>query len=1313
MVLPASTVCPVCGMDLRSSERDSGVRLEDGTTACPAAFGPYRVVGVIGRGGMGVVYLARHEVALDLVAIKTVRLRKRGLLRRIRREILALARIRHPGLVRIIETGQSEGLPWYAMELVRGATLDDLFRGDGARKPGGPETRADFILDGVGGSLSPSAAAVETCAMVGDGGPDDRNVESTANLQPADFETPATSAGDVGVSGGPPRSEPGKSTDRSPISARDRPAFLTLIARICRTLAYLHGQGVVHRDIKPQNVIIRPDGSPLLLDFGLASFFGAGGRECLEIGGPVEGTPEYMSPEQIRGEVVDARADLYAVGCLLYEGLTGRVPFSSETATGTLRAHVKRPPIPPRQLMADLPEELEALILRLLAKQAVDRPGYARDVEESLSRIGADPGDWAADCPVRDYLYRPEFVGRAEVLDRMERDIRESLKWPGRCIFLRGSSGVGKTRLVVELARKLDASGLAVVTGECLPIGIEVEGDGGPGVQATPLHPFRALLQIVADACLEQGPAEVERLLGGRARLLSECEPALTNLPDLPQGDLAPEAETTGEGHRSRLIEALGETLSEFARGSPVVVFLDDLQWADALTLHFLALFHIGAWDSPQVAIVAAYRKEEEDDAMRGYRPVFQDATFVELGPLDESCLGEIIGGMLGTKSVDERLVGHLTHRAGGNPFFVAESLRAAVAEGLLRRDVEGIWRPSDAHGNPADPESLDVAIPLPGSIHELVVRRLSRLPDEGQRLLELASVVGRDLDLELLEGVVLLEEAETMAALDTLLMAQVLEEGRDGRFRFAHDKLREVAYEQIPLDRRRDLHRRVARAIEGRYERRDDFSRLYPTLAHHWYRAIGDRSADPLATSRAIGYLEKSVSHAVNAGLPREAVDFGRAVARLLGFDLPEEPSEIALAMVDEIERVRRALGGRKPLDLLEMPDVDDRESDRLIGLLISIHPPAFMSDQITLFALMASKNLSLTLAHGNGTLAPVVYAMYAIVTRIILDEARLAHQFGRLAIELDRKRGGSLSAEVLFLNSCFLNHWVAPIAEGLADCDSGAEAGMKSGPTLYGCFSHATYLVMLAASGAPLSQVAQEAEDRLGRVDHCVLSARFHCILERQMARALAGQTISPTSLTDDAFDEARDLAFICRTTNANQAGYYHATRMRLHYYQGEYHHALEASDQAQRVWESCARQLVEIDLVFFRALSLLALAFDESNPRRLAQIQAARERLGTLERWRVDCEANFGHKAMIVAGEVARAEGREEEALRLYDEAARSAAAHGFLQHRALALELAARHRWGMQDRAGALVDRHAAIDGYRAWGASTIADRLTLI
>ncbi len=1318
-VAPVGGLCPSCGASVDAR-------------ALPEAFGRYRVLGVIGRGGMGVVYRARHEATGEEVAVKTVRVRRRFLLHRIRREIDALARIRHPGLVRIIETGQSDGLPWYAMELLVGTTLRAHFQRPGP--PGaGQRTEADFVLDlgdgggGAGPAGPPAASTVarETAgldpgATLGAGFADGptapasrqsstlagmTSVPTEPGLGPGASDLPTVEL--AGISADPAADRgagPGPAPDPWPLAdvpEGERRAFLGLIARLCGALAYLHGEGLVHRDIKPRNVILRPDGTPVLLDFGLASSFGACGRESLEVGVKVEGTPEYMAPEQIRGELVDARADLYSVGCLLYEGITGRVPFRSSTPAGTLRAHVKVPPIPPRALRADVPERLEALVLRLLAKDPGERLGYARDVVAELGRIGSDGADWPDGPPPRDYLYRPGFVGRSVILDRLDREIRRALERPGDAIFLKGRSGVGKTRLIMELGRRLERSGLVVVTCECQPIGAG-DGpnlDGAPGVRATPLHPFRALLRAVADACLERGPAEAGRLLGPRGKVLAESEPTLAGLPGQDQyPDPPPRA---GDAHGSRLVEALGETLAEFTRDAPVIVLVDDLQWADELTLNFLALFHVGAWETTrQVAIVAAYRSEDERQATQGYRRVFHDAASFELGPLEADCLGAIVRDMLGSGRLDDRFVAHLARRSRGNPFFVAEYLRAAVAEGVLRRDDAGRWRVAVAEGatGPDGGDPTD-AIALPGSLGDLIARRLEGLPAGARAWLEVAAVLGREVSPDLVEAIAPLDDAEALAAAEALLVAQVLEEGRDGRFRFAHDKLREVAYDQIPPDRRRALHRSAALAIEGRSPGGDD-PRDHPTLAHHWYRSIGERAADPVAATLAVGYLEKSAVHAVNAGLPGEAVGFGRAAARLLGVDLPESPTAIAEAMTDEIAAIGRALGDRSPRYLLGLPTADDPDVDRVVGLLLATQPSAFISNQISLFALMASKNLSLTLANGPGPLAPAVCSMFAIVARIILDDAPRAREFADLAIELDRRGGGTLTADVLFLDAWFLHPWTLPIRDGRAKADAGAEAGLAAGATLFGCYNLAASVVLRAAAGEPLGRVVEAADDGIARIGRRVLVARFHCVLERQLALALAGRTLAPGSLSDAAYDEGRDLAFILRTANANQVGFYHVARLKLHYFRGEYAEALASADHARAVWESFARQVAEVDLVTFHALALLALG----------DADAARGHLATLARWRVGSEANFAAKALLVEAELDRVEGRADAATRRYAESAHAAEAQGSLPIAALARDRAARHLAALGDHEGAHAARLEAIARYRAWGADDLSTRL---
>ena len=308
----------------------------------PEQVGPYRLLGMLGEGGMGKVYRGEHLETGEVVALKTVRGASGPVLASIRREIHALRRLSHPGVVRIVAEGVWEGLPWFAMELLRGQTLRGFLD---TRGPVGP--------------------------------------------------------------------------------------LLTLLRRLCEPLAFLHGHGLVHRDLKPENLFLRPDGRPVLVDLGIAAASGSA-REVLQVGGGAVGSEAYMAPEQILGDFVDARADLYALGCILYEALTGRPPFvRSRSAGGVLHQHLHRPPLPPSALGEGVAPELDALVLRLLAKRPQERPGYAEDVAAALAALGAEGDEGGASSRPPPYLYRPDFAGRAGVLGRLGQALEEASRGRG------------------------------------------------------------------------------------------------------------------------------------------------------------------------------------------------------------------------------------------------------------------------------------------------------------------------------------------------------------------------------------------------------------------------------------------------------------------------------------------------------------------------------------------------------------------------------------------------------------------------------------------------------------------------------------------------------------------------------------------------------------------------------------------------------------------------------------------------------------------------------------------------------------------
>jgi serine/threonine protein kinase len=284
----------------------------------PQRLGRYRVVAPLGEGGMGVVFRGEDTETGEPVALKTVRVPYGSVLAGLRCEIHALTRVRHPGVVRIVDEGVEEGLPWYAMELLEGRTLEGYLRALWRPKETG-----------------------NTLAATLPGTPSTAPVAKTAGRLDLAITTPAQA-----VTG--PADEPAITAASSP-----RPAAagrlgeaLALVRRLCGPLAFLHGTGIVHRDLKPANVFIRDDDSPVLMDFGLVSRAeGAVGREVIEVAGEVAGTAAYISPEQIDGRLVDARTDLYALGCILYEIVTGSHPFTGKSVAEIIYP-TNRGPVP-------------------------------------------------------------------------------------------------------------------------------------------------------------------------------------------------------------------------------------------------------------------------------------------------------------------------------------------------------------------------------------------------------------------------------------------------------------------------------------------------------------------------------------------------------------------------------------------------------------------------------------------------------------------------------------------------------------------------------------------------------------------------------------------------------------------------------------------------------------------------------------------------------------------------------------------------------------------------------------------------------
>ncbi|MBB4286280.1 serine/threonine-protein kinase [Roseospira goensis] len=881
------------------------------TTHAPETIGPYRVVGVLGQGAMGIVYAGIDARTGTAAAIKTVNRKEVSRLRQIRREIRALARLHHPGVVRILDHGVADGLPWYAMEHLDGTSLKDLLRRHW-RDPAAPprpapvgDTTEDLtqdVTDAAGVATGATQVTDATDAADATQGADATLVADATDATDATQVIfpdggPASDDGAITVQdpGAPPHAFGGGDADApaadTPVRPRTRRAGgpaaaghlgegLSLLQRVCETLAFLHGEGIVHRDLKPGNIFIRHSGEPILADFGLAEEAGgATGREQIGETHQISGSPAYMSPEQLRGDALDARSDLYALGCILYQVLTGEAPFVG-SQTQILSGHLERHAGPPSARVTGVPPTLDRLVDALLAKDRADRLGFAETVACALADLGTHPPVWSVPAPAaKPYLYRSSFVGRQDVLAALDEHLARARAGTGALALVAGESGAGKTRLALETGILARRRSLEVITGDCPAAG---DGDGAARYgRGAPLQPLRPFVEALADRCIAGGPAEQARLLGDRAAVLAPYFPVLKTVPGVAALPAAPPLPSAAA--RDRLFRALADSLAAYLVDRALLLVLDDLQWADELTLGVLRHLLDEVLPGLPLLVVGAFRAEERTPALDALArdPAVDAHTLHRLTAAD---IGAMAGGMLAMRSPPAGFVRFLAERSNGNPFFIAEYLRSAVSERVLARDRSGRWTLSgqDVGGAP-DYESL----PLPGSLRQLIDLRLGKLTAADRRVVDLAALMGRHLDSTVLGRAAGLSDAAMTEVADELVSRQIVEPAEGEGYRFVHDKIREIADAGIPADTRRALHRQLAQAIEAVYpagEARDDHR---ADLGRHWalagepalavphLRAAAERAERFQSVADAIGLYQAALDAV--AGLRARGDDDGR----------------------------------------------------------------------------------------------------------------------------------------------------------------------------------------------------------------------------------------------------------------------------------------------------------------------------------------------------------------------------------------------------------------------------------------------------
>jgi predicted ATPase/signal transduction histidine kinase len=634
-------------------------------------------------------------------------------------------------------------------------------------------------------------------------------------------------------------------------------SVLQIALSLAQTLEAVHRTGVVHKHINSQHVLINPAAPlPKLIDFGLASPLRSE-RQPLRHG-RIEGMLTHVSPEQTgrTNYPVDERSDLYSLGICIYQLLTGRAPFESDDPLELIHCHLAKAPPP---LPSSVPVQLSKLVMKLLAKAPDKRHASAAVLAADLLRVqralahGSDSLTVPADAVPEPFHVPERIYGRekekAALLDAFER----ASGGAPELLLIGGYSGIGKTSLVFEVQSRIAARRANFITGK-----FEQYKRNTP--YASFMIAFQELVKQIlsgSEEALAYWKARISEAVGPNGQVLTDLIPEIEHLIG-PQREAPP---LVGEEAQRRF----NETLSAFVRclaaeSHPLVIFLDDLQWADAGTLALIRVF-MTAPDIRHLLLIGAYRDNEVnanhpmcvtiDDIRSAGAPV----TALTLSPLSREALGQLVSDALQQPPDVTRDLATLIHeKTEGNPFFSHQLLTTLHQDGLIWFS-RGAWRWSIDGIREAG---------LQTNVIELMAKRLRTLPGSTLESLRMAACIGSSFDthtLALVQGKPVGQvSAELVVALrgqfivptnelykvafvydiETIQDDRIRELGAAATFRFLHDRVQQAAYSLIPENELPDVHLKIGRLLHGKSGRRTNDENVFD-IANH-YNAGRDR---------------------------------------------------------------------------------------------------------------------------------------------------------------------------------------------------------------------------------------------------------------------------------------------------------------------------------------------------------------------------------------------------------------------------------------------------------------------------------------
>jgi PAS domain S-box-containing protein len=1131
-------------------------------------------------------------------------------------------------------------------------------------------------------------------------------------------------------------------------------SFLRFAIRLAAALARLHERGLIHKDIKPANILVNSaTWTVWLTGFGIASHLP---RERQTPGSTeaIAGTLAYMAPEQTgrMNRSIDSRSDLYACGITLYETITGSLPFSASDPMECIHCHIARPPTPPSELIGGIPGPIQAIILKLLAKSPEDRFQTAAGLEADLrtcltswvTHRRIDPFPIGA-RDMSDRLLIPEkLYGRKLAVDALVAAFdRVAAHRRAELILVSGHGGVGKSSVVSEFS-KLVAP----------PQGLFAAGKFDQYKRDIPYATLAQAFQSLVRHILGRDETELNRW---RQALLEALGPnghlMVTLIPELATivGEQPPIPDLPPQQARNRFQMVFRRFLGAFAQPEhPLVLFLDDLQWLDAATRELLEHL-VAEQDVRNVLLIGAYRANELDpshalmgtlERIRGAGTSVQE---IALGPLAPRDVRRLIADALRTEPEHVRPLAKLVfEKTAGNAFFVNQFITALAEEGMLAfNSDERAWK-WDVDRIRAKGFTANVA--------DLMAAKMNRLPKATQEALGSLACLGSVAAVATIDLIFGTEKEAVHVALWQAVRTGLIYR-LDGAYVFIHDRVQEAAYALIPEHDRALAHLRIGRllASETAPDKRDEkifdiVNQLNGGAA--WITTpkereqvaelnllAGKRAKSAAAYSAALQYFTKGygllaendpgqrtrlafdlelnlaeceyltgrlasaeerlsvlsrraanvVDIAAVACLRMtlyttldqsdRAVEVGLEYLRRVGVDFSPHPTDQDVQQ--EYGRLWRHLGDRAIGALVDLPVTRDPDCIATLEVLTLTVPAANFTDE-NLFCVAVARMASLSVEHGNGDASCHAYVWLGMILRSRFVNFEAGFRFGRLGIDLVERQGlDRFKARVYSDFGHLINPWTRHLRDGVDWVRRALFTAQTNGDLTFASFAGNSLTMLLLASGEPLGDVQREVENGL-EFTRKVRFGLFADIMIGQLGliRALRGLTSDLSNFGDEKFDERRFEQHLETDPRlAFAACWYWIRKLQARLHANDYAGAVAAADRAQTLMWKSSPFFEAAEYHFYAALARAAAPDSSPGDAQRQNRDALSVHHLQLQTCAQHCPENFADRAALVGAEIARLEGRDADAMRLYDQAIRLARDNGFVQNEGLANEIAA--------------------------------------